>query len=172
MKSIFIIFFFFSFSASASASQSILSKEDQGILKMGLVEPTEWIIGGALGTFVGFGLGHAVQGTYESSSAYIYTIGELVSLGLVVAGIPGAILKSVNKSDSEKQNFGLITIGAIAFAGFRFVEMVQVWFAPVSHNDRFEELKKQSAKRIKIRPTLWSSRQNKIIPGIGIQLAL
>ena len=46
------------------------------------ISKNRYITGGVLGTALGFGIGHAVQGRWLSDKGWIFTSAELVTLGV------------------------------------------------------------------------------------------
>lgn len=96
-----------------------------------------YAIGGILGTYpIGFGVGHAIQGRW-TEKGWIFTTGEIVSLGLIIAGAVDCVNDDFNNSINGSNgscNSGLLTAGVIGFVGFRLWEIIDVWLAPVLDN--------------------------------------
>ena len=110
----------------------ILTESDQRILERGPYDRREIVVGGLVGTVIGFGSGHGVQSRYRRTG-WIYTVGEVGSLGLV-AGAAAC-------SGSWGCVYGLALSGATLFIGFRVAEAVDVWIHPAIHNRRYQKLK-------------------------------
>jgi|GEM_PF-2016525 len=122
---------------------SKLNPEELAVYTKGYVGTGRYIAGGITGTVVGFGIGHAISGEY-SSMGWVFTVGELAAYGLMLAGAVDTIsdvdnygsLQDVESSDG----FGMMTLGAIAFIGFRVWEAIDVWVRPQDHNNRYRML--------------------------------
>lgn len=88
----------------------------------------KYITGGVLGSTIGFGIGHAVQGRY-GDKGWIFTAGEAAGLTAMVAGL--ASCKDETQSDGSKEKKcsqdGLIGLGAAALIGFHIWEIVDAW---------------------------------------------
>lgn len=131
---------------------SNMSEEDRTILARGEISDTQYILGGVLGTYpLGFGIGHAIQGRY-SDKGWIFTVGELGSLAVLMAGFGDCVSRSW--SDSSGCNGGLITLGAFGFLGFRIWEIVDVWATPLEINRRYRMLKSGRGSAMTFQPSL------------------
>lgn len=118
---------------------SRLTEEERKILARGPIEQTPYIIGGAVGTFLGWGIGHAVQGRY-SDQGWIFTLGEGVSLVALVAAVNSCLNRDWWNDDCNGEAT-LATIGFFSYVGFRIWEIVDLWATPGSHNNRYYQLK-------------------------------
>lgn len=124
-----------------------LTEQDKEILKIGYISSSDEVLGGLLGIYPGFGIGHIVQGRWKQKG-WIFTVGEIASLVALTMGIAGCIedefeddsFEDNNDSCSSENNF-LLAAGTIGFVGFKIWEIVDVWTAPSSHNYRYQELK-------------------------------
>ena len=118
-----------------------LSEADRRALQIGEISDASYIIGGILATYpLGLGIGHAVQGRY-ADTGYIFTIGELGSLAVLVAGIGDCSDDWWDEDDDEDCNGGLIFLGAAGYLGFRIWEAIDAWAVPPGHNRRVREIK-------------------------------
>lgn len=92
-----------------------------------------YVVGGALGTVFGFGIGHAVQGRYRSDHGWLYTAGELSSLVVMGAGFAKAAKCSEEEDFDDPYDRCLRTSGLIAltgyllFTGLKITEIITVW---------------------------------------------
>jgi hypothetical protein len=101
-----------------------------------------------LGTFVGFGTGHIVYGQYLNKG-WIFTLGEGVGYGLIVAGLVNVAADSVSNSfscgfgscNNSTGGTGLITAGLVVYLGFHIWEIIDVWTFPGSYNARYQAIK-------------------------------
>lgn len=106
------------------------------------VSTGKYITGGILGSAVGFGIGHAIQGRYGSGKGWIFTAGEAAGLTLFVAGVGrqscnDSYYGSSNSNSCDKSSAnGLMVIGLGALIGFHVWEIVDVWTGatPVESN--------------------------------------
>jgi hypothetical protein len=123
-----------------------LSHEDQRLLKIGEVSTPEHIIGGLLGMYPGFGVGHAFQDRW-TDRGYIFTIGEVGSLGILMLGVASclgdAFSDSIDGKEESDCNNAFVVIGSVGFLGFKIWEVADVWFDPPGHNRKFRKLRHQ-----------------------------
>ena len=76
-------------------------------------------VGATIGSVLGFGLGHAIQGRY-GKDGWIYTATETASIGLMI----GASACGHNSQGCES---ALITAGALSFITEKVFEIVDLW---------------------------------------------
>ncbi len=127
--------------AKTKLSRNQLSDEEQEILEDGPISDGAYIAGGVLGTVIGLGIGHAVQGRY-GERGWIFTAGELVAASMYVSGLEDCVERTfTNNSCDELNSTG--QIGAIALLGLRIWEIVDVWAAPPSYNKRYRRIKRK-----------------------------
>ena len=120
-----------------------LSEKDQNIIEMGEIGPGRYVLGGVVGSYIGLGLGHAIQGRY-SSRGWIYTVGEVTSAGLIVVGIfPCGLGSDSSASSASSASCLTFTIGMAGYIAFRAWEAVDLWVAPLIHNRKYRQIKKK-----------------------------
>jgi hypothetical protein len=117
----------------AKTPYSTLSEEDKAILDSGEISNDTQLVSGLVGTFVGFGLGQAIQHRYWPTGALI-TVGEAASFGVLIAGLANCannstLFQNTNGTLCGKSD-GLITAGALGYLAFRIWEVLDVWIAP------------------------------------------
>lgn len=116
----------FLFSRAALAVAADDSMSDSAKLQ---VSTGKYITGGVLGSTVGFGIGHAVQGRY-SDKGWIFTAGEAVGLTLLVAGANQCQKDKDNDPVADKCSSNAasqVLLGFASFVGFHIWEVVDVW---------------------------------------------
>jgi hypothetical protein len=116
-----------------------LSDDDRKILEIGEIEDGRYYAGGAIGTFLGLGTGHAVQGRY-GRDGWIFTAGEVGSAALVIAGVSRCVGRDRGEMCAAN---GLTVLGIIGVFGFRIWEIIDLWAAPSEINRRYRHLKSQ-----------------------------
>ena len=107
-----------------------LSAQDQNLLARGEYSGLEIGISGLAGTFVGFGVGQAVQGRYLQRG-WIFTLGEVGSIGLML----GSVMRCAS-SVGDSCSPALMIGGAVGLLAFHTWEVIDVWAAPFGHNRR------------------------------------
>lgn len=116
-----------------------LSAEDQELLSQGSISTGEHIGGGVAALFLGFGIGHAVQGRWMDRG-WIFTLGETASVGLVIYGMSrAASCTSLDESGTggcASNGLGLVAGGAVALTALHLWETIDAFVAPVGHNRR------------------------------------
>ncbi len=93
------------------------------------ISRSQYFAGAVAGTFVGFGLGHAIQDRYEKRGL-LYSVGEAGTLLIAMNSI--AICNGddsvTDKSRCPTRAAPLISLGA--FAVLKLLEIVDVWLVP------------------------------------------
>lgn len=133
--------------ARADEQMPTSTEDDKSILDRGEISNDTQLVSGLVGTFVGFGLGQAVQHRYWPTGALI-TVGEAASLGVLIAGAANCtnnstLFNSPNGSLCGKSD-GLITAGALGYLAFRIWEILDVWIAPSVVNRHYWNVRDQT----------------------------
>lgn len=114
---------------------------EQQVLDHGRIGDGQYIAGGILGTFLGFGIGHAVSGVY-SHNGLIFTLGELLATGIMIgSSMNTSSVTSCSSYYNCTTTFTVpagVTLGALAFVGLHIWEIVDIWAYPPSHNARYD----------------------------------
>jgi hypothetical protein len=128
-----------------------LTEEELEILEQGEISAGRFIAGGIVGTHVGFGVGHIVQGRW-SDMGWMFTIGETAAFAAFVYGMADCLEgETYYASDTNGYhdtttrndgcNAGLFVGGLIGFAGLRLWEVIDVWTGPPRHNARYRRVR-------------------------------
>lgn len=129
-----------------------LTVDEQWLLQRGFITDGEHLGGGLAALFVGFGVGQAVQGRW-SRKGYIFTIGEGVSIGIMIYGVFSFVDKCATDPNQDpyannttcdrafSHGFGLMLGGMLALSVFRIWETVDAFVAPPQHNRELLELR-------------------------------
>lgn len=115
------------------ANYNLLSFEERRLLMDGEISLGQTIGGGALALWLGFGVGHAVQGRY-GETGWKFTLGELAAVGGIMIG---AIQLSAHAYDGDRNNDrgeNLLIASFIAFGVIRIWEIVDTLTGPAAHN--------------------------------------
>ena len=128
-------------SNSNKISYSALSPDEREIINNGSIGGVQYVLGGLSATFLGLGIGQAVEGRYLPLGL-VFTVGELASVGLMAAGVVDCTTQALSYSNTQNcSNTSAFTIGILAFVGLRVWEIVDAWAAPPSINSRYNNLK-------------------------------
>lgn len=124
--------------APAAPRLGMLSDEERGILARGEITAGEHVAGGAVGTLVGFGLGHAIQGRFRDKG-WIFALGEAAAAGMILT----YAVKCANTSGEEScdDHRGWFAAGMILAIGFRGWQVIDVWYGPAAHNGRVRQIR-------------------------------
>lgn len=130
------------------APQPQLDDWERSVLMQGPISEGSWILGGVLGTWMGFGLGHLAQGRFNDSGL-LFAGGEIGAMVLLFVAIPNAtrdtVLCSDNGCTSQQSQSNLwqgIAIGAgVAFVALRVWEIYDVWAGPSVWNDAYRRIR-------------------------------
>jgi hypothetical protein len=99
----------------------------------------QYIAGGLVGTFVGYGIGHAIIGEY-GNIGWVFTVTEALATVTAITGWmmlafsamgdpgPGADLSARNRTGDI--GLAVMGVGALASTGFHIWEVVDVWSRP------------------------------------------
>lgn len=98
------------------------------------VSSGQYYAGGAVGTIIGYGIGHAIQGRY-ADMGWVFTLTEVGSVGIVAGGFgwmlsnlpTGVAWKDAKATDLHKGGLAMMLTGSLLLAGFRIWEIVDVW---------------------------------------------
>lgn len=85
----------------------------------------KYITGGILGSALGLGIGHAVQGRYQERG-WIFTATQAAGAAMLIAGCNNPKDRD-GDGDKECKNGGLSVVGLGVLIGFRVWEVVDVW---------------------------------------------
>lgn len=124
----------------------VYSLEERRILEKGEISQGAYIGGGVVGTVLGLGIGHAIQGRY-GEKGWIFTVGEIATATLFSIGATNCITETFSSlgTSTSSCNDGLMAVGLAGLAGFRVWELVDVWAAPASHNEEVRRLQQRRA---------------------------
>lgn len=144
----FLLLFMTTFSTLAMAEEqaltySPLSDEDKLILANGEMGTGRYVSGGAVGSVMGLGIGHAIQGRY-SEKGWIFTTGELVTGMVAASGFFKCMFGSMLGAEKNSScNDDAAAIGFMGLVTFRVWEIYDLWATPYQRNKRYRELKMQ-----------------------------
>ena len=117
----------------------LLTWEERDLLARGEISEGAHFGGGLLGTFMGLGFGHAVQGRYLEKG-WIFTVGEVGSFTALITGVircfEGDDDPEFGDDGCDNNDEMLVWGGIIGILVFRTWEMIDVWAGPASHNAR------------------------------------
>lgn len=139
-----------------------LSPEDRQILKDGQMSTTRYVVSGVLGTYPGFGIGHAIQGRWLEKG-WIFTSGEIVT-GFIGLAITFGCHEPTSTSPSG-HNCGTADAFIAAYVALKVWEAVDVWYEPYAHDRRYRELRRQLRRAPRLRGLVTPTRR-------GVLLAL
>lgn len=119
----FLILLVFQSAASAKELSRAKPVQDAGISR------NRYLIGGAVGSTVGFGVGHAIQKRYRQDHAWIFTATEAAAIGYIFMrglfacdGSMGAQHDDCMHDTERDLRYGFLT-----YLGFHIWEIVDVW---------------------------------------------
>lgn len=103
----------------------VLTDDEKIVLDNGDLGPVRYTVGGILGVYPGFGIGHGVQGRW-SSRGRIFAGGELVSGFLIIFGVLSTHCSSSGNTLTCSND--ATKIGVLGFVGFKIWEIIDVWY--------------------------------------------
>jgi hypothetical protein len=162
MRQILSVFLLFLLALNASA------KTDSTVDGLGspndkkLLSTSEYVTGGILGIFPGFGLGHVVQGRYREKG-YLYTLAPVAAFGAIV--ITEASFCGLNGGNSTCVD-NISTIGIATFVGLKIWEVYDVWVVPGYAVGNLENQKTLNKQKAAIVPYFLPLSGRQVIAGI------
>ena len=123
-----------------------LTPEEHEILQRGEISIGKRIGGGIVGTAVGYGIGHAVQGRW-SETGWIFTLGEGTALTVFMVAFSSCIAADFEGRAHEDRCAASLIGSGVALLGFRIWEIVDVWTGPSKHNRKVRELKQRTGQQ-------------------------
>lgn len=168
-----------SFSANAGGSAesedsknlkviSGLSQKDKIIWNRGEISDKNYYGGAVLGTVVGLGSGHAVQGRFAERGAY-FAVAEIAAWGVLFSG---GFFTCLNGDSVDLSNCRCQTVTGVAkitLVGAKIWEIYDLWFVPPADNARYRELKNiHKPPSVTFIPTLLPVAQNGMAFGLLI----
>jgi len=142
-----------------------LTPDEIELLDRGEISDARYAIGGIVGTFLGLGLGNAIQGTYMPKGL-IFTLGEIGGTVLIVDGVVNCVANVVGTGISNATtgstttpncNGAAAAVGLVALLGFRVWELVDVWTTPPSINREIRNIRERngiSAPKVSLVPVM------------------
>ena len=129
-----------------------MSQYEREILERGPISAGAYVAGGLLGTWMGFGVGHAVQGRYDEAGL-IFSFGQAAGLGMLMVGVinlstssrcfsdpaSGGFTCETNRSD-ENLWTGLAISGGVLYGLLRIWEIADLWSGPARHNAEYRRI--------------------------------
>lgn len=115
-----------------------ITPHEQQLLLHGEYTQGEIVGGGLIGTFFGFGLGHAVQGRW-SDKGWLFTVGEGGAMALMMSTMADCIDETLDGPQTCNENW--LAFSAIAFGVLRLWEIVDVWAGPARYNSEVRRLR-------------------------------
>ncbi len=106
-------------------SQASDAKDEQLSYSKTDVPTGKYITGGVLGSVIGFGLGHGIQGRY-SQMGWLFTATEAAGLAMFTAGCSSYRDRDLD-GDKECKDSGLAAAGLVVMIGFHVWEAVDLW---------------------------------------------
>lgn len=151
-KPILIAFLITLFSSTALA--------DDVDIKQPFMNPAQYVAGGVLGSVVGFGFGHAIQGRYLPFGV-IYTITEPLvglmtvsafaasfgaSFGYGLADLGGNLSENENQAYRARiiSAYVFLSVSLLTLVGIRIYEIFDLWAMPPIHNQIISQAPEKS----------------------------
>ena len=163
-------------SEGESGKLTPLSKHDRRILDRGIIPQGRYIAGGIVGSTVGFGIGHAIEGRYRDQG-WIFTAGEGASVTAIFVAIL-ACFGDPPPGQTCTPPVALAWGGLIGLVGFHIWETIDVWVGPTADTRRYHELRKlgyrssDALSDLRIFPTIVSNEaSHRLSPGLGLTLS-
>ena len=117
-----------------------LTPDEQDLLDRGYISGGQHVAGGVAALFVGFGVGHAIQGRW-TNVGWIMTVGEAASLSTSVAAGYWTLAACFSNQATQCDTAGaLVVMGALSLIGFRLAGTIDAFVSPPRHNRRLHDL--------------------------------
>lgn len=120
--------------AEVGAVQLQLTAEQQDLLDAGEIPVGGWLTGGVLSTFLGFGVGQAIQGRYKSRG-WMFTVGDSVAVTVALYGAARCCGPAGHKEEY------MVLGGLAVLVGLRIWQTLDAWLVPPAHNRKVRALR-------------------------------
>jgi len=132
--------------ANAQSTQKVQAQPKKPTPQLERISTTKYIMGGLVGTTLGFGVGHAIQGSGRyKKRGKIFTIAQGASAAAIIMGY--SLCDEDNTIEDCISGLLLVGAGSGAFISFKVWEIFEIWIGGASHNrkvQRFEDQQKQN----------------------------
>jgi hypothetical protein len=133
-----------------------LTDEERELIARGEISEGERLGGAFVGIWLGFGIGHAVQGRY-GERGWLFTLTDLAGAGLVTAAVATCFQLSFGSDRPASADCGEsgLFIAALAFlVGSRLWQGADLVKEPRRHNERVRRAREKAAWAFGAAPTL------------------
>ena len=115
-------------SVSAVANNGDNAESEAAVSSKPEISTGKYITGGILGSAIGFGIGHAVQGRY-GSKGWIFTAGDTAGALFLSTGFVGCWTHKNDNGDyaCTSSDTSTLAVGYALSVGFHVWEIVDVW---------------------------------------------
>jgi len=120
-----------------------LTLDERYLLERGFISDGEWIGGGLVNVFFGFGIGQAIQGRW-SERGWIFTLGQGVSGVAFMYGFVrwfGDCFQPDTGCDDNSTGFGLMMAGMVGMTVFYVWGAIDAFAVPPEHNRKVRALR-------------------------------
>jgi hypothetical protein len=123
-----------------------LSESDYQLLERGEISNGEYVAGALLGSFGGFGIGHAIQGRW-TEKGWVFTVADTASTAFLMTTLVSCSIAASEERAREDRCVAGFILSVAAYTGFRIWETVDLWVAPPRHNRRLYDLQRRMGYR-------------------------
>jgi hypothetical protein len=118
-------------------AETTLTHTETMVLQQGPIETEPYVAGGVVGSFLGFGIGHAIQGRYGTDAAWM-SIGQAAG-GLMFLLGAGCPIKQIGSASCPLN--GTATTGLALMILTHVWEIYDLWATPPKHNKMYRDLR-------------------------------
>ena len=120
---------------------SLLTPEERELLLQGEINGGQVALGALVSGWLGFGIGHAVQGRY-ADVGWKFTIGEVATLGGFFVGLSMALEDDLNSTrDQDDSGETIMVVSLIGYGVLRVWEFIDTIAGPSVHNRKVRAAK-------------------------------
>ncbi len=151
----------------SSSPMAIPTAEEESLLDGGEVSIPRYLGGAFLGSFVGFGTGHAIQGRFFNKGAYFF-IGESTGLGIALVG--SIALCGIQGERGSSNCLWIANLGAGIFVLAKAWEIFDLWVGPPIENSNYRDLIKKypDKKRVTFQPFILPTSSSSMVAGLAM----
>ncbi len=150
-----------------SSPVTIPTAEEKSLLDRGEISIPRYVGGAFLGSFVGFGTGHAIQGRFFKKGAY-FLIGEGSGIGVALGG--SILFCGIQGERGSSNCLWVQNLGAGIFVLAKAWEIFDLWVIPPIENADYRELIKKypDKKRVVFQPFIFPTSSNGLVTGLAM----
>lgn len=154
--------------AAPALPMALPTPDENYLLNHGEMSTTRYLGGALVGSFIGIGSGHAIQGRFFNKGLYFLS-GEFVGI-LLLEPVPALVCGGLGKGVDFSKCEPIQTAGLVIFLATKAWEIFDLWVIPPLENSEYRELIKKypDKKRVAFQPFIFPTSSNGLVAGLAM----